>query len=249
MAAGIGDIASESAKGIAKNAGGSLADKSVRTPVGEAPIVPVALMAVGLYLCWFAIHYWASDTKWPSDPIKALLTGKPMPPTTSSANEQIANVAKLESAVGAGLGAGAAEVAKEAGQGAGAIASDALQYQDTGYAWGGPADKPGNWDCSSFASYVLGHDLGYALPGGGHYGDPGYPPHTHGPTTLNYLLYGSPVARSQVNVGDLIVSSEHMGIVINASQYISARTPALGVGIDNLSDPFPGGSPVFRRVI
>lgn len=221
----------------------------IRTPVGDAPVLPVAMIVSGLYLCWFAIHYWASDVKWPTDPLKAILMGKGLPVSDkgSAAAQAIANVPAALAAGGAGMAAGAGAVAEAMGA-PGSISGDAQKYIGAGYVFGGPADKPGNWDCSSFASYVLGHDLGHVLPGGGHYGDAGYPPHTHGPTTLSYMLYGTAVSRSQIQPGDIIVSSEHMGFVISETQYVSARTPAKGVGIDNLSDPFPGGSPVFRRV-
>jgi hypothetical protein len=66
----------------------------IRTPVGTAPLIPVVLIGIGAYLCWFGIHYWDSDTKWPTDPVKAVLTGKPLPapsgetPAASDPNAQ-----------------------------------------------------------------------------------------------------------------------------------------------------------------
>jgi hypothetical protein len=66
----------------------------VRTPVGDAPIIPIILIGIGAYLAWFAIHYWDSSTKWPTDPVKAVLTGKPLPtssgqtPAASDPNAQ-----------------------------------------------------------------------------------------------------------------------------------------------------------------
>src|SRR5215472_13498415 len=65
------------------------------------------------------------------------------------------------------------------------VASDALRYVGAGYIYGGPAARPGDWDCSSFVSYVLGHDLGMALPGG-KWGAPGFPPGSHGPVVESY---------------------------------------------------------------
>ena len=127
------------------------------------------------------------------------------------------------------------------------IAAQALKYLGAGYVYGGPADRVGNWDCSSYVSFVLGHDLGYKLPGG-KWGDPGFPPHAHGPTTGNYLLFGQPVTASQARKGDLVVSSEHMGIIVADGTYMSARTPVLGTGLGLYTKGFPGGSPVFRRV-
>lgn len=56
----------------------------IKTPVGDAPLFPVILLATGGYLVWFGIHYWRSDVTWPSDPVKAMLTGKALPDTTPS---------------------------------------------------------------------------------------------------------------------------------------------------------------------
>jgi cell wall-associated NlpC family hydrolase len=131
-----------------------------------------------------------------------------------------------------------------------AIANDALKYNGTGYHYGGPADKPGNWDCSSFVSYVLGHDLGQPLPGGS-WGDPGMPPHTHGPTTTSYRGFGRAISRGEVAAGDLIVWPDHIGIAINNSTMINARSSTTGTGlssIDGTTRYFHGTEPVYRRV-
>ncbi|MEU9022345.1 NlpC/P60 family protein [Actinomadura sp. NPDC048394] len=131
-----------------------------------------------------------------------------------------------------------------------AIANDALKYNGTGYHWGGPADKPGNWDCSSFVSYVLGHDLGQPIPGG-NWGGPGMPPHAHGPTTHEYASFGQSISRAQVAAGDLIVWPDHIGIAINNSSMINARSTASGTGISSIDGTtryFHGTQPVYRRV-
>jgi hypothetical protein len=52
---------------------------TARTRVGDVPVIPVILIGIGAYLAWFGIHYWDSATKWPTDPLKAVLTGKPIP--------------------------------------------------------------------------------------------------------------------------------------------------------------------------
>lgn len=234
-------------------------NKTVNTPVGDTPVIPVLVMVTGAYLAWFGVHYWRSDTKWPTDPIKAVLQGKaiPVPDRTKD------NAALLAVGTAASAAAAAGSAAAAAGNAAGSavstptqsghstniqIASDAMTYIGQGYVWGGSADKPGNWDCSSFVSYVLGHDLGISLPGG-KWGDPGFPPNAHGPTTLDYMLFGKPITDGQEQAGDLVVSNDHIGICIGGGQYVSARTPSLGVGVDKLSDPFPGGLHVFRRVL
>lgn len=42
--------------------------------------VPLAVTVAGMYVMWFGVHYWRdSGTKWPSDPVKAVLTGKAIP--------------------------------------------------------------------------------------------------------------------------------------------------------------------------
>jgi len=52
---------------------------AVQTPVGRAPVIPLVILGIGAYLVWFAIHYWESDPAWPTDPVKDVLTGKPLP--------------------------------------------------------------------------------------------------------------------------------------------------------------------------
>lgn len=90
----------------------------VRTPIGAAPVIPVVLIGIGAYLAWFGIHYWGSDTRWPSDPVKAVLQGKAIP--RPSGHASAADVAaQVESgSVAAGQGTGAA--APGLGQGVGA---------------------------------------------------------------------------------------------------------------------------------
>jgi len=45
----------------------------------HAPIVPLGLIIIGAYLTWFGVHYWSSDTKWPTDPVKSVLQGNGVP--------------------------------------------------------------------------------------------------------------------------------------------------------------------------
>jgi hypothetical protein len=52
---------------------------TVSTPIGRVPILPLIIFGVGGYFAWFAVHYWGSDTKWPTDPLKDVLQGKPLP--------------------------------------------------------------------------------------------------------------------------------------------------------------------------
>lgn len=203
-------------------------------------VLPLGVALTGLYLTWFGVQYWRSDVRWPSDPLKAVLTGKPLPANTRT--DEIDPQALITgtqqavpNAVGIVLGS--------------TIAQKALQYRGKGYVWGGNASSPGQWDCSSFVSYVLGHDLNITLPGGGHWGDPGYPPHAHGPTTLQYMLYGTGIDLAQVEPGDLIVSVEHIGIAISKTEMISAQDESSGTGVAGFPQGFPSGPPLYRRVL
>jgi hypothetical protein len=47
--------------------------------VAGVPLLPISLLIIGSYLTWFGVHYWRSDPTWPSDPIKAVLTGQGLP--------------------------------------------------------------------------------------------------------------------------------------------------------------------------
>lgn len=135
------------------------------------------------------------------------------------------------------------------------IAADAQRYKGAGYTYGGNGSAPGDWDCSSFVSYVLGHDLGMVLPGGGKYGSPGYPPSSHGPVVTDYANWGG---ASPVNVpaaGDLCCwvgagTAGHIGIAISGTQMISALNPSDGTTVTGIVGTGPSGSPlVYRRVV
>lgn len=235
-----------------------MAAGQIRTPVGTAPVLPVMIMSAGAYLAWFGVHYWRSDTAWPTDPLKAVLTGRAMPAPERDADEAalrgVVDSAAASAAAAGTAGGGLSNqptgpaAGSQAGGGGDRIAAQGLKYIGSGYVFGGKADRVGNWDCSSFVSFVLGHDLGYPLPGG-KWGDPGFPPHAHGPATGNYMMFGKPISASQARKGDLVISSEHMGIVVAEGTYVSAKTPVLGTGLGLYTKSFPGGTPVFRRVI
>lgn len=136
----------------------------------------------------------------------------------------------------------------------GTISGDALKYAGLGYVYGGTGTRPGDWDCSSFVSYVLGHDLGLALPGGGHWNAAGYPPHTHGPVVTDYSSWsGAKPVRSPA-AGDLCCwvgsgTGGHIGIAISGTRMISALDSSQGTVITPIRGYGPAGAPlVFRRV-
>jgi len=127
-----------------------------------------------------------------------------------------------------------------------AIATDAMKYVGQGYIYGGPS-QPGKWDCSSFVSYVLGHDLGMSIPGGS-WASVTNNGASHGPASGSYMLFGTGITQSQVAAGDLIATTDHIGIAISPTQMVSAQDEALGVGVAGFPGGFPGGTPVYRRV-
>lgn len=123
----------------------------------------------------------------------------------------------------------------------GAIASDAMQYRGAGYVWGGaPARGIGNWDCSSFCNWVLGHDLGLAIPG---YAPGAYTGASHGPVTGEWLLWGGCTTISHsgrdAQPGDLCVWQTHMGIALGGGQMISAQTTQNGTQVSGIDGFIP----------
>jgi Transglycosylase SLT domain len=87
----------------------------VKTPVGDAPVVPLFLIGAGMYLSWFGVHYWRRDKKdvnlgtgtlWPTDPVKAVLQGKGVPAqgTASPTAEEAAVILAANQGVTPGTG-------------------------------------------------------------------------------------------------------------------------------------------------
>jgi cell wall-associated NlpC family hydrolase len=127
-----------------------------------------------------------------------------------------------------------------------AIADDALKYKGHPYVFGGAPGSAGNnpWDCSSFCNWVVGHDGGNAIPGIKHYDGT-----THGPPTGSWAIWPGTrrVTHSELQAGDLIIWATHMGIYIGNNKMISARSPMLKTGIDDIPNPNKIGlGPVLR---
>lgn len=129
-----------------------------------------------------------------------------------------------------------------------AIAADALKYKGAGYVWGGTCSRVGDWDCSSFVSYVLGHDLSLSLPGG-HWGDAGMPPNAHGPVVSDYLAWAGAASVTSPQAGDLCIFGPdvHIGIAIGNGQMISALNGTLGTTTSAIQGT-AGGTLVYRRL-
>lgn len=136
------------------------------------------------------------------------------------------------------------------------IAAAAAQYVGAGYAYGGNAARRGQWDCSSFVSFVLGHDLHLALPGGGSYGSPGYPPTAHGPVVLDYASWtgATTIDRGSVSAGDLCIwagvgATGHIGIATDNAHMVSALDSTDGTVATPIQGYGPVGAPLmFRRL-
>lgn len=132
------------------------------------------------------------------------------------------------------------------------IAADATQYQGHKYSFGGSpgTNGQGGWDCSSFVNWVLGHDLGYTLPGM-------HSPYTgssHGPVVVSYVAWHTAKTVSKPSAGDLCIwpgigSAGHIGIALSATTMISALNPSMGTAITPIKGYGPPGVPVMYRSI
>lgn len=115
----------------------------VKIGPAKAPVFPLLLMGIGGYLMWFGIHYWRSDVKWPSDPVKALLQGKGIP-AGSTATPQSAYLAAYTGSAATGT---PSPSAAPAASGAGETLSQ-TQVEQLWVQQGGPQDT------AAFASRV-----------------------------------------------------------------------------------------------
>lgn len=64
----------------------TISQGEVKTPVGDAPVLPLLMVGFGAYLMWFAVKYWrgTGPAVWPSYPIKSVLQGKGIPPNITA---------------------------------------------------------------------------------------------------------------------------------------------------------------------
>jgi len=66
--------------------------------LGNAPVIPLLSLMIGGYFLWFGVHYWRSDIRWASDPVKSVLQGKGLP-VPSAGNSAASILAASEAAV------------------------------------------------------------------------------------------------------------------------------------------------------
>jgi cell wall-associated NlpC family hydrolase len=136
-----------------------------------------------------------------------------------------------------------------------AIARDAQRYAGGkyGYTYGGTGARPGDWDCSSFVSYVLGHDLGFALPGGT-WQQVTSNGTVHGPVVVSYADWNGATTVGTAQAGDLCCwvgegPNGHVGIAISADEMVSALNPDVGTVQSGIVGNGPAGAPlIYRRV-
>lgn len=149
-------------------------------------------------------------------------------------------------------GGSAAGSSNATGATASSIANDALRYIGHPYVYGGAPgpNGTGGWDCSSFANWVLGHDLHMTLPGSS---SPGYSGTSHGPTTLSYLAWGAATtvghSASSAQAGDLLVWQTHIGFALGNDQMVSALGAKWGTVQTSIAGGSPTGEILFVRRI
>lgn len=129
------------------------------------------------------------------------------------------------------------------------VASTASQYLNAGhvYRWGG--GNPNGWDCSGFCNWVIGHDLGWPIPG---YSN-GFDGKAHGPVTGQWALWSGAftVPRDQAQAGDLAIwPAFHMGIVTTATQMVACPGPnGTPAPVVSRIDGAASGPLLIRRIL
>lgn len=117
----------------------------------------------------------------------------------------------------------------------GAIVSDAKSYLGIPYKWAGYLPSTG-FDCSGFVNYILGFDLGLAIPT---YPAGSYTASSHGPVTqVWYIWTGATTVSNNGNdaqAGDLVCWPTHMGIATGKNTFINSPTTGSSVFIANIN--------------
>jgi cell wall-associated NlpC family hydrolase len=201
--------------------------------MAKIPGLPVAFIAAGGVLVWSGVE---------NEPVTSVLR--------SLASGQAP--AKGPAETFATPAAAAPSSSGNLGSGSGAqIAQDALSYAGHCYGFGGAPGTSGTgcWDCSSFVNWVVGHDMGLAIP---FYKAGGYDGSAHGPPTGAWLAWtGCTTVQangvSQAQAGDIVVGVTHMGIYTSDGDYMSAHDPAEATSNKPVST-FPDPLYLIRRL-
>lgn len=122
------------------------------------------------------------------------------------------------------------------------ILGDAMKYNGHKYVFGGASNPTTGWDCSSFASYVLGHDLNMQLPGNKSWSELTNAGKSHGPVadefahTPGFKKVSSDPTKGQP--GDLLVWTGHVGFSTGNGGMFSAYDTQSGTLATTASAPY-----------
>jgi hypothetical protein len=93
-----------------------VAATTIKTPVGPAPVAAVALLGVGGWLCFYAIHWW-NQGGWPTTPLKSVLQGNGLPSNAAKPETaQAVFTGDVQTAVTAGAAADQAAAGQLTGE-------------------------------------------------------------------------------------------------------------------------------------
>lgn len=163
---------------IAEGKRGLLSIAQGKKPSISAPVLPLSLMVIGIYLDWFGVKYW-EDTKtiWPSDPIKSVLTNGTLPARTEDTSASGILSASETAAVNDAAYSGSSGSASVPSTATGSVQDQARQLLAK-YHWAATEliplvslwNRESNWNPkarnTSSGAYGIAQALGHGVPGG-----------------------------------------------------------------------------------
>jgi cell wall-associated NlpC family hydrolase len=201
-----------------------MADNAATTSKGVA----AGVIGLGVLLIWSGMRGAKLTTS-----LRDLIAGKQPPAGT------LPIVGTSAATSGSGSGSGSGSTVTDS-----VIANTALQYAGVvPYVWG--ASSPKGWDCSGMVNYVIGHQLGMAIPG---YPNGNYT--GHGPVTEEWYVWdgATTIPVSETQAGDLVCWFTHMGIAVSNTELISALDTQSGTIVTTFAGASPGEPMSIRRL-